>query len=304
MKNNVKYLTEAALITAIISVVVLLSFYLGGILESLFCVIIPVPLVVYTHKYGFKLGLIPAVAILIISLIINPLSSLCFVLPAEILGIIYGSFLAEKKYGIRLVACMVTSFIVSILSMFIFAEMLDYNIIDEVKIIVDYIVKVFHLNISEENYTLVIYNGIPAFIFIIAVFEGFLVNYAASYVLYRLKEIDTFEFSVYGFKVPKILTIIYIIDAIAFFATFNMYPQTQGFLFYLLTIVSNIFFILSFLLIIQGLLGVEVLLLQKFHQKAIIMMLILYILIFIIPILLPILVLFGIYYSLFTKGTM
>ena len=303
MKNNVKYLTEAALMTAIVTAVVLLSFYMGGFLESFFFFIIPVPLVIYAKKYGFKKGLIPMFAIMILSLLINPISSLCYVVPACVLGVIYGSFLYDKSYSTRLIACMFTSFVVSILSMFVFAEAFDYDIMEELQVIINWIFKVFHISVSDEFYTIILYNGIPSFIFIIAVFEGFLVNYAASFILYRLREVTSFEFSVYAFKVPRPLTIFYLVDAIVCLSCLTLYTKTSGFAFYALTVVGNVFIIISFLLIIQGLLSLEVKFLQKFGSKAIIAMLIVYALIIFVPILLVVLLVIGIYCSLLKKDT-
>ena len=301
MRNNVKYLTEAALMTALVSVFVLISYYFGGSLESFLFFILPLPLIIYSKKYGFKKSLIPLIATLIITCLINPLNGLCYVLPAGILGIIYGSFLTDKSYSVRITACMMASFLVQILTMIIFADLFDYNIVDEVKIIADTFIKLFHINVNEQSYNLILYNLIPAFVFILAVLEGFLINYSASFVLFRLREVPTFNVDIFKFKVPVLITVFYIATVAVFFSTLKIYPDSHGFIFYLLTLNSNLFFILSFLLVLQGFLFIEILLLSKFKKKTILFMILIMILVIIFPPLLIVVLLMGVYYSIFYR---
>lgn len=300
MNNKIQYLTEAAFMCAIIAVFMLVSYLFGGILESFCFFILPVPLAIYSHRYGIKKSFIPLIAMVTISLIINFMSGIFYVLPASILGIIYGGILVNKKYNVRLIACIITSFIVSLCTMVIFARMFNYDILEEIKIIVDTFIKIFNLSVDENMYSLLLYNSVPSFVFIMAILEGFLINYFASFIMYRIKEIRTFELDIYGFKLPKIVVIVYLILLTIFIATFNIYPNSSGFVFYLLTLNSNLFVGLSFLLILQGALFLEILLLQKFQQKAIILMIIFFVLVIIVPFIIIILLLLGIIYS-FTK---
>ena len=187
------------------------SYYFGGSLESFLFFILPIPLIIYAKRYGFKKAFIPLIAILIITCIINPINGLCYVLPASILGLVYGSFLYNKSYGARITACMIGSFLVNILTMIIFADLFDYNIVDEVKIIADGFIQLFHIKVDEQAYNLILYNLIPAFVFILSILEGFLINYSASFILYRLREVPTFNVDVFRFKVPLVITLLYFV---------------------------------------------------------------------------------------------
>ena len=59
----------------------------------------PVPVALYAYKYNFKIGLVPSISTFLISFLIstNPISSLVYIFPAMLIGILYGGVLVKSN---------------------------------------------------------------------------------------------------------------------------------------------------------------------------------------------------------------
>src|SRR5574344_152804 len=120
--NKTKQLVQGALFVAIYGVFFLISRFLGGMLESFCFFLLPLPIAIFTFNYGFKKAFIPYIAIGILGILWNPISTIFYVLTANVLGVVYGEMMRrDKSKGLRLVACIITSMIVNTLTMYIFA---------------------------------------------------------------------------------------------------------------------------------------------------------------------------------------
>ena len=54
MNNNVRKLTDGAMMCAIVGVVLLINRQLGGLFQDMFLFLFPIPMVFYSAKYGWK----------------------------------------------------------------------------------------------------------------------------------------------------------------------------------------------------------------------------------------------------------
>ena len=59
--KKVRYITDAAMVTAIMGVLLLISNLTGGTIVSGLTFILPVPITIYGLKYDWKKAIIPAV---------------------------------------------------------------------------------------------------------------------------------------------------------------------------------------------------------------------------------------------------
>ena len=95
--KKVRYITDAAMVTAIMGVLLLISNLTGGAIVSGLTFILPVPITIYGLKYDWKKAIIPAVATILIGLLINMLVGLLYVLPSALVAVIYSFVLKWKK---------------------------------------------------------------------------------------------------------------------------------------------------------------------------------------------------------------
>ena len=58
MKKQVRTITEGSMMLAIIGLFLFLNLQFAGILQTYFIIFIPLPILIYTIRYGFKNGLI------------------------------------------------------------------------------------------------------------------------------------------------------------------------------------------------------------------------------------------------------
>lgn len=221
--NKTKQLVQGALFVAIYGVFFLVSRYMGGILESFCFFILPIPLAIFTCLYGWKKAMVPYVAVAFIGALINPISTIFYVLTANVLGIVYGQMIrSNKKASTRLVACIITSTIVNFLTMFVFAGLFDYSIQEEISLIFKYIFKLFGFSSDNTHLMdLLISTSIPVFIFVIGMIEGYLIDVASSMIFKRLKFIDQLTKSILFILLPRWLAFVFMavggLVAITFF---------------------------------------------------------------------------------------
>ena len=91
--KKVRYITDAAMVTALMGVLLLISNLTGGAIVSGLTFILPVPIAIYGLKYDWKKAIIPAVATILIGILINMLVVIIF----SVAFIILNNLVAKKK---------------------------------------------------------------------------------------------------------------------------------------------------------------------------------------------------------------
>lgn len=98
MNNQVRALTFGAMITSLYLTFLLVSqFFFFGLLESQFFFLIPLPFIVYCLKYRLKFTKAVFLSVIISAFLINPLSTLIFILPSLAYAWVYSSLL--RRYS-------------------------------------------------------------------------------------------------------------------------------------------------------------------------------------------------------------
>lgn len=253
MRNDTKRLVEGALFVGIYCVFFLVSRFLGGFLESIAFFILPLPLAIFTRRYGYKKALIPFFAILILGSFFNLMSTIFYVLTANILGIVYGELIRRNSSDIKiLLVCALTSMVVNTLTMVIFANLFNYDITTEINIIIEYIYKLMRINGDDEYLKIIVAKSIPTFIFFMGIVEGFLIHFANSFVLYRLKEINKMPTNIVYLTLPQNMAFAYIVVIILYLVFIPNYLGAAGIWGVVSTIIFNIFWSGVLLFFFQG----------------------------------------------------
>lgn len=255
--NKLKYLTDAAMTTAIAIALLLISHVTGLEIEELFPFLIPIPVALYTMRYGGIKGLIPAIAISCLSLAHNPLHGLFFVLSGNLIGLLYGlSLYRTKKQSVHITIAIIGSAIINVFTMLIFSHLLyGYSIYDEISSILQaFFKKIPEINEEMKIMIEAISKGlVPSIIIIISLLEGFLFHYITTLLAKRIFHHDTEPFSFQNIHLPLTLHIVFCCIAVFVFISFTFYQQFSIGFRYFWEVLLNAVSILSLLYIVVSL---------------------------------------------------
>ncbi len=268
--KSLRYITDAAMTTALVVVILLISHYTGAEIEEMFPFLLPIPLALYVMRYDWKKGLIPFFAITAISLIHNPLHGLFFVAFGNVIGLLYGAFLYHHvKKAWRLLIAVVGSFFINFLSLWVFSKLLyGYTIYEDLQRAVASLFS--HLSIDNTSLQslmeAVVKGLVPSILFLFSLLEGFLFHFLTSILSFRIFHHET-DIEQHGFhlRVHPVLTILYLPICILSFVFLTSFPNMTEFWKYIWMIGMNLTLIGGFFYIIESLLFFS-LLARQFHK--------------------------------------
>lgn len=215
MKNDVRKLTEGAMMVAMTGVVLFINRQSAGMLESLLYWVLSFPILIYTVRYGLQWGCITFTAMMLLSFIISTPQTLFYLFSALIIGVVYGVGVRKKWTNRKLLNwTMLFTFFSYLITMFVLASFFGYNIKDEASAIIE-IMSSFQLNggVSLQNIAMI---SIVLVFVVSVVTQSLCVHLVAILLLKRLKiEVNPVK-SVYDLRLNKGMGVSAIIIALAF----------------------------------------------------------------------------------------
>lgn len=262
--KKVRYITDAAMVTAIMGVLLLISNLTGGAIVSGLTFILPVPITIYGLKYDWKKAIIPAVATILIGILINMLVGLLYVLPSTLVAVIYSFVLKWKtpKLSLKMGVMFLGSLLVNVLTTVIFSKALfGYTIIEDTTALANEMVTMLSKIIAISDWmskalTMLLVSVIPATIVVTSIIEAILTYFVISLASEKLLKIQLGAFVLsLNIAVPKLATyIIFPLSLISlFFINSIVEYETFGFVQVIVTIGLNIFVILMLAYLIEAL---------------------------------------------------
>lgn len=262
--KKVRYITDAAMVTAIMGVLLLISNLTGGTIVSGLTFILPVPITIYGLKYDWKKAIIPAVATVLIGILINMLVGLLYVLPSVLVAVIYSFVLKWQtpKLSLKIGVMFLGSLLVNVLTTIIFSKALfGYTIIEDTTALANEMVTMLSKIIAISDWmskalTMLLVSVIPATIVVTSIIEAILTYFVISLVSEKLLKIQLGAFVLsLNIAVPKLATyIIFPLSLISlFFINSIVEYDTFGFVQVIVTIGLNIFVILMLAYLIEAL---------------------------------------------------
>lgn len=262
--KKVRYITDAAMVTAIMGVLLLISNLTGGIIVSGLTFILPVPITIYGLKYDWKKAIIPAVATILIGILINMLVGLLYVLPSALVAVIYSFVLKWKtpKLSLKMGVMFLGSLLVNVLTTVIFSKALfGYTIIEDTTALANEMVTMLSKIIAISDWmskalTMLLVSVIPATIVVTSIIEAILTYFVISLVSEKLLKIQLGAFVLsLNIAVPKLVTyIVFPLSLVSlFFINSIVEYETFGFTQVIVTIGLNIFVILMLAYLIEAL---------------------------------------------------
>ena len=196
MNNNVRKITDGAVMIALMGMALVLNRQFAGFLEIYFIWFLPIPISVYTAKHGYKNGLMVAFSVIFLSFIISTVTSVFYVISSCVCGLVYGEGSRRGRENLWLLfITIITALIAEIFPIFVFSGIFGYNLAEEVIVMKDTIVEMLQISgISQSliDASLVLLERVlPALIIagvvFSAVLEGVILHLLSVFIFKRLK---------------------------------------------------------------------------------------------------------------------
>lgn len=97
MKKQVRTITEGSMMLAIIGLFLFLNLQFAGILQTYFIIFIPLPILIYTIRYGFSSGLVVSFGALFLSIMLGNIITLFYIGGGLLVGLAYGYGVNSNK---------------------------------------------------------------------------------------------------------------------------------------------------------------------------------------------------------------
>ena len=261
--KKTKYITDAAMIAAVMAVILLINQVTSGLLVVNFSFLLPAPIALYGLKHDYKKAFLPAIAIFFISLIINWLVGLLYVLPSVIVSIIYVVVINKisHKIGLKVGIMFLGSLVVNLLTTVIFSKVLfGYTILEDMTNLANSLIDTltqfgFGNEVLNSTLRAVIVSIFPAIIAINSIMEAIISYLVISILAQRILKIDLGgNLLTLNIKVPSIVSYILLPLSLVslFFMKHIINYETFGIVQILVTIGLNILVLLSLAYVIEA----------------------------------------------------
>ncbi len=138
MKKQVRTITEGSMMLAIIGLFLFLNLQFAGILQTYFIIFIPLPILIYTIRYGFKNGLIVSFGAVFLSIMLGNVITLFYIGGGLLVGLAYGYGVNSNKSNDWL---LLVSTIINAISLFIetyvLAAFIGYDLVKDTEALVE-----------------------------------------------------------------------------------------------------------------------------------------------------------------------
>lgn len=253
--KKTRYITDAAMVTAIAAVFLLLNNLSSGMLVGNLSFLLAIPVTIYGLKYDWKKAVIPGIASTIIGVIINLLVGLLYVLPANIMAILYAFLLKRfpQKLKLKVFFMFFGALVINVLITVVFSKVLfGYTIVEETvefaNKIINFISPLFGKNDFLLNVMRAVFVSIiPATIIVTSIIESLLTYLIISIIANKLLKIDVGGALVsVNLAIPSLVTYILLPLSLVsvFFINSIVDYETFGIVQVLVTIGLNIIVIL------------------------------------------------------------
>jgi len=138
MKKQVRTITEGSMMLAIIGLFLFLNLQFAGILQTYFIIFIPLPILIYTIRYGFKNGLIVSFGAIFLSIMLGNIITLFYIGGGLLVGLVYGYGVNSNKSNDWLL--FVSTFINAIsllLETYVLAAFIGYDLFKDTEALIE-----------------------------------------------------------------------------------------------------------------------------------------------------------------------
>jgi len=138
MKKQVRTITEGSMMLAIIGLFLFLNLQFAGILQTYFIILVPIPILIYTIRYGFKNGLVISFGAVFLTIMLGNIITLFYISGGLFVGLAYGYGINKNKSNDWL---LMISTLINALSLFVetyvIAAFIGYDLIKDTQLLVE-----------------------------------------------------------------------------------------------------------------------------------------------------------------------
>ena len=133
MKEATLKITTGAMFIAIFTILLIMNRYSGGFFEEFFLYILPIPMVAYSAKFGFKAGVPVVIAMTLMSVFFGTITTIFYAFTEACIGLAFGTCVKNKMdSGKTMGIVMLLSTIANVLNTIVLASLFGYNVAEEV----------------------------------------------------------------------------------------------------------------------------------------------------------------------------
>jgi uncharacterized protein YybS (DUF2232 family) len=187
MRNSTRQITDGAMMIAIIGLYVVVNRQTAFLLETFVAFLLPIPILFYTVKYGFKQALVVTFGMVVVSMVLGTPQSLFYMGTALANGLVYGYGVRKQKanewlLGVTIIITAAAMF----LTTYAFAAFFGYNVMEEVNAIIAYLKTIQGFTI-DATLTATLYAMYPLVVMLTALIQSVLTHISAILLMKRLR---------------------------------------------------------------------------------------------------------------------
>lgn len=193
MRNNdVRKITDGAMMLAIIGIFLLISRQLAGLFDGSMIFLLPLPMVFYAAKYGMKDSWVVLVSIVLLCVMLGSVQIVFYVGSESFVGMIYGSGIKKKTDTGKLVFfTMIMAVLIDILTMLVFAGFFGFDVNADIAMYKEMLEGISYEGVSLTSLLGNVDNLLLEVVIIATIMtgimEGFLTHMLAKLMLKRLR---------------------------------------------------------------------------------------------------------------------
>ena len=264
MNQDIRKITDGAMMLAIMGAVMLMDRQFAGFLSGTFLYLFPLPMVYYSAKYGFKDSLPVLASLFILLFILGTPQSIFYVGFEGVIGVVYGgSVHAGANNRKILMRTILMSVLLEVTAVLVFAAFFGYDIGAELQEYMD----IFEQMSSQTGVNM---TAIPGFdsllkniffisIIVTGILEGFITHFFSRLLLKRLKMPLPESVPLWAYFPPKWTGYVGIAGFVAFYASISRPLDNQLYQ----TIMQGLGIMCIFYLAAYGYIGMIVVLPRK-----------------------------------------
>lgn len=206
MRKQIREITHGAMALALIGAVMLINVQAGGLLNMYIAVFMPVLIIPYIIRYGFRSGVIVSFAALIIAFIIQGFIGLFYVAQACIIALAYGWGVLKQRSGIWLItASIIVSFIAVLIETYLLAKLVGYDFIEDMRLVAEMVANQLRPIVADlpADFEVIMLSLIPLTLMVQALIQGIAVHVFSLIVVRRLKITLPPGKPLYQYRLPK-----------------------------------------------------------------------------------------------------
>lgn len=210
MNRNIRRLTEGAMMCGLIGLILVINRQFANAFDAYMMWIVPLPLIVYTIRYGIKNAFVVTFCATALSFMIALPQTVFYVLASCLIGIVYGYGVRNEKSNQWLLGhTILASTLIMIVTAVLFAGLFGYDLGAELQLVLE-MTSSMNVAIAENMARVLLY----ASLFLTCILEGFLIHMIAYIVLIKLKiKVKGFT-PLLQYRVPKWFAFISVVSII------------------------------------------------------------------------------------------